>query len=95
MLHDHGFSDPQKLGRALIAWNHQLSQDEVRLLELIAQGLTQGQIAAKLAIVREKTVKSRIRRLYLKLGVAGQVEAAVIAALHRLVPAKGAQPRAN
>ena len=95
LVHDRGLLDPFELGRALIAWNYRLSQEEVFLLEYIADGLTNNEIAEKLAVAEEKTVKSRIQRLYSKLQVTGRVQAAVIAAQYGLVAGKATLPRAE
>ncbi|WP_369148563.1 response regulator [Streptomyces sp. R44] len=56
-----------------------LSERERSVLELIGEGLTNRQIAARLYL-SEKTVKNHISRLLGKLGVERRVQAAVIAA---------------
>jgi DNA-binding NarL/FixJ family response regulator len=45
-----------------------LSAREAEVMSLIADGQTNGQIAAKLFLA-EKTVKNHVRRIYSKLGV--------------------------
>ena len=45
-----------------------LSAREAEVLSLIADGQTNGQIAARLFLA-EKTVKNHVRRIYSKLGV--------------------------
>ncbi|WOX26168.1 response regulator transcription factor [Streptomyces solicathayae] len=56
-----------------------LSERERSVLDLIGEGLTNRQIAARLYL-SEKTVKNHISRLLGKLGVERRVQAAVIAA---------------
>jgi len=48
--------------------SHQLSAREAEVMSLIADGQTNGQIAARLFLA-EKTVKNHVRRIYSKLGV--------------------------
>jgi DNA-binding NarL/FixJ family response regulator len=95
LLDDRRFMDSRELGRALIAWKHSLSHDEVFLLEYIADGLTNDEIAGKLDVAEEKTVKGRIQRLYSKLHVTGRVQAAVVATQYGLVAAKATRPQAE
>jgi len=45
-----------------------LSAREAEVMSLIADGQTNGQIAARLFLA-EKTVKNHVRRIYSKLGV--------------------------
>jgi len=47
---------------------HRLSARETEVMSLIADGQTNGQIAARLFLA-EKTVKNHVRRIYSKLGV--------------------------
>ena len=47
---------------------HRLSAREAEVMSLIADGQTNGQIAARLFLA-EKTVKNHVRRIYSKLGV--------------------------
>jgi DNA-binding NarL/FixJ family response regulator len=47
---------------------HPLSAREAEVMSLIADGQTNGQIAARLFLA-EKTVKNHVRRIYSKLGV--------------------------
>ncbi|KAA6212283.1 DNA-binding response regulator [Streptomyces albofaciens JCM 4342] len=55
-----------------------LSPREREILELIGEGLTNGQIAQRLYLA-EKTVKNRISSILGKLGVGRRVQAAVLA----------------
>ena len=48
--------------------SHGLSAREAEVMSLIADGQTNGQIAA-LAVPSRKTVKNHVRRIYSKLGV--------------------------
>jgi DNA-binding NarL/FixJ family response regulator len=48
--------------------NHGLSVREAEVMSLIADALTNGEIAARLFLA-EKTVKNHVRRIYAKLGV--------------------------
>ena len=45
-----------------------LSTREIEVMSMIAGGLTNGEIAARLFLA-EKTVKNHVRRIYSKLGV--------------------------
>jgi DNA-binding CsgD family transcriptional regulator len=47
---------------------HRLSAREMEVMSLIADGRTNGEIAARLFLA-EKTVKNHVRRIYSKLGV--------------------------
>ena len=47
---------------------HALSEREAEVMSLIADGQTNGEIAAHLFLA-EKTVKNHVRRIYSKLGV--------------------------
>jgi DNA-binding CsgD family transcriptional regulator len=48
--------------------SHGLSAREAEVMTLIADGQTNGEIAARLFLA-EKTVKNHVRRIYSKLGV--------------------------
>ncbi len=56
-----------------------LSQQERRILDLLAEGLTNRQIAARLFLA-EKTVKNYVSNLLTKLGMSRRTEAAAFAA---------------
>ena len=75
-----GFDDPLELGRALIAWKYELSRNEVLLLESVSAGLTNAQIAERMEVAEENTVKRRLKVLFRKLGVRHRAQAASIAA---------------
>ena len=51
-----------------VSESHRLSAREAEVMSLIADGQTNGQIAARLFLA-EKTVKNHVRRIYSKLGV--------------------------
>lgn len=57
---------------------------ELEILELLAQGESNKQIAAELGI-REQTVKNQFYRVFLKLGVTNRTQAAVKAIKERLI----------
>ena len=58
-----------------------LSAQERRVLDLLADGLTNRQIAAEMFLA-EKTVKNYVSNLLAKMGMARRTEAAVYAARH-------------
>ncbi len=55
-----------------------LTPQEQRILSLIAEGLTNRQIAERLGLA-EKTVKNHVSRLLAKLGMAHRTQAALYA----------------
>jgi DNA-binding CsgD family transcriptional regulator len=55
-------------GAADAGESHALSAREAEVMSLIADGQTNGEIAARLFLA-EKTVKNHVRRIYSKLGV--------------------------
>jgi DNA-binding NarL/FixJ family response regulator len=58
----------EESGTADAGESHRLSAREAEVMSLIADGQTNGQIAARLFLA-EKTVKNHVRRIYSKLGV--------------------------
>jgi two-component system, NarL family, response regulator DevR len=58
---------------------HSLTPQERRILELIAQGMTNRQIAAEMYLA-EKTVKNYVSNLLSKLGMQRRTQAATFAA---------------
>lgn len=60
-----------------------LTPREVEVLRLVAQGLTDAQIAEKLVISRH-TVHSHLSSIYSKLGVTSRTSAAHFAVTHKL-----------
>lgn len=64
----------------------QLSDVEMRLLQLIASGLSNKEIANRLSFA-ESTVKNRLSVLFQKIDVADRTQAAIYAITHGLAPA--------
>jgi two-component system response regulator DevR len=58
-----------------------LSRQELQVLELLAEGLTNRQIADRLYLA-EKTIKNYVTSILAKMGMARRTEAAVYAARH-------------
>ena len=69
-LRDGGASEPQEL--------RQLTPQERRILELVAEGLTNRQIGEQLFLA-EKTVKNYVTSILTKLGLERRTQAAVLA----------------
>jgi len=67
----------------------QLSDVELRLLQLIASGLSNKEIASRLSFA-ESTVKNRLSVLFQKIDVADRTQAAIYAITHGLAPAVSA-----
>ena len=64
-----------------------LSPQEERILARVAEGLTNGQIAAELGLA-EKTVKNYVSSILAKLEVARRAEAAAYLARHTTTPGR-------
>ena len=77
-----GFDDERRRAGARVV---ELSDRESEVLALIAQGLTNAQIAEELYLSIE-TVKTYVKRLYAKLDVHNRAQAAVAASTHQLTP---------
>ena len=66
----------------------ELSPRDLEVLELLARGATDAQIAARFGI-SEQTVKSRVKQIFEKLGVGDRTEAALhYLRLHGAPPAR-------
>jgi DNA-binding NarL/FixJ family response regulator len=63
---------------------HTLTVRELEVLRLVAEGCTNGRVAAALS-VSEQTVKFHLCNIYRKLGVGNRTEATRHAHLHALV----------
>lgn len=57
---------------------------ELQILELVAQGKSNSQIAGELGIVHQ-TVKNQLHMIFIKLGVTNRTQAALKAIKHRLI----------
>lgn len=83
----HSLIDPE-MARRVIAWIENtsegpqelagLTEQQLKILELLAEGLTNKQIGDRLYLA-EKTVKNHVTRILAKLGVERRTQAALIA----------------
>ena len=75
----------------------QLTEQELKILELIGQGLTNRQIAERIFLA-EKTVKNYVSSMLSKLGLTSRTQAAIFATKHQQVeeggPSAGKHPTA-
>ena len=62
----------------------QLTEQEIQVLRLVAQGLTNKQIACKLGI-KERTVEYHLNEIFQRLGVTSRTTAAMLAQKLRLL----------
>ena len=72
----------------------QLSEVEMQLLRLIASGLSNKEVAARLSFA-ESTVKNRLSVLFQKIGVADRTQAAIYAITCGLAPVEFLERQAN
>lgn len=64
-----------------------LTDREVQVLALVAEGCTNAQIAERLVIAR-RTAEQHVQNIYLKIGVSSRAPAALFAMEHDLLPSK-------
>ena len=74
-----GFDDHREIGRALAAWRFNLTRKDIRILECLAQGMTNSKIAQALSAADENTIKNRLKEIYKQPGVGNRAKAARIA----------------
>jgi LuxR family maltose regulon positive regulatory protein len=77
---------PMATGVTAFGWVEPLSPRELEVLELIAQGLSNREIAARLYLALN-TVKAHARSIYSKLGVNNRTQAAARARALGILPA--------
>jgi HD-GYP domain-containing protein (c-di-GMP phosphodiesterase class II) len=92
-----GRLDPDAVGAVLAAAGHRvkrrrteiagLTNREVEVLRLVARGLSNKAIAARL-VVTSKTVGNHVEHIYTKIGVSNRAGAALFATRHGLLPEK-------
>jgi DNA-binding NarL/FixJ family response regulator len=63
----------------------QLTETEMQILQLVASGRSNKEIATKMALA-ESTVKNRLSVLFQKINVADRTQAAIYAITHGLAP---------
>jgi DNA-binding NarL/FixJ family response regulator len=63
----------------------QLTETEVRILQHVAAGMSNKEIAQKLSLA-ESTVKNRLSVLFEKIGVQDRTQAAIYAITHGIAP---------
>jgi LuxR family maltose regulon positive regulatory protein len=73
----HSFTAPQDAGQAGSTLIEPLSQQEVRVLRLLAAGLSNADIAREL-IVSTNTVKTHVKSIYRKLSINSLEEARLV-----------------
>ena len=74
------------LNRNAIIGQKQLSQREITIIALVAEGQTNRAIAVQLGVAPE-TIKTYLKRIFTKLGAHSRAEAVVLAQTIRATPA--------
>ncbi len=69
----------------------QLTETEVKILQHVAAGMSNKEIAARLSLA-ESTVKNRLSVLFEKIGVLDRTQAAIYAITHGIAPTAVQQP---
>jgi len=77
-----------------MADNHDLSEREIEILKLVAQGLSNKEIATQL-FISINTVKVHLRNIFEKIGVFSRTEATLFAIEHSIVKSPGPEPEAE
>lgn len=76
--------EPSEIGKALVAYRYNLSNEQLQTLELLSQGLSNGELAQALHLQEEKSVKNRVQAILEKLGVRRRSQAGRIGQLYGL-----------
>ncbi|MGI8577595.1 MAG: response regulator transcription factor [Nocardioidaceae bacterium] len=76
---------PSSRGRETNPRDRQLTPREQEILELVAQGRSNGEIA-RLLFISAKTVSVHVSNILAKLGARGRTEAAAVARRRGLLP---------
>ncbi len=71
----------------------ELSESEIAILRLVAQGRTNRQLGLHLNLA-EKTIRNALHGIFQKLGCSDRTQAAVYALQHSLIPDPPTTPRA-
>jgi non-specific serine/threonine protein kinase len=86
-----GPADGRTRARTLPAYPDRLSAREVEVLQLLATGHSNREIAATL-VLSVRTIEHHLVRIYPKLGVRGRADAAAYAVRHGLLRAEASTP---
>src|SRR5258708_9713043 len=70
--------DPQEWGRARAAWDYNLVRGDIVLLEYLADGLTNKELASELRVSQD-TIKKKLKRINKKTGASNRTQASKIA----------------
>jgi DNA-binding NarL/FixJ family response regulator len=87
--------DEEEMARALAAWRYDLSHTEVRVLEHLTCGITDSEIAERMGVAEENTVKNCLKAIYKKMGVRNRTQAATIAVHYGFGPKSPYSRRSN